>query len=382
MTMKKAIGVDVRGIHDGFKGGVGEYTHEVLTRMSTGGEYELRPLISGQRAKRQSLYPIAGLEPYPLIQPNKILNASLILRKRPFLDQVIAPAVQGMYMPNLNITSLSPSVPLVVTVHDLSFDIFPEVFSTKMRIWHRMIQPHRLLHRAQGIIAVSHSTARDIHDMYQIPKERIHVIHPGVSEVYFPLGVSVERREQLRAKYQLPEKFLLYLGVIEPRKNIQSVVKAFEEIAGEVSDTDLVIAGKTGWLAEQSTRAIRDSPVRARIHPVGFIDPEDKPDLYRLAQVFVYPSYYEGFGFPPIEAMACGTPTITSHTSSLPEVVEEAAWKVSPYDSGELAWAMKEILQNSDLASEYRQKGPVQARKFQWEANIQRMHRVFRQCFS
>ncbi len=375
------LAVDVRGIYDGFKGGIGEYTQEVLTRMSSSKEYTLHPVISGKRAKIQSRKSIAGLKPYHLDVPNKVLNTSLILRKKPYLDQMITPPVQGMYMPNLNITSLSSDIPLVLTVHDLSFEIFPEVFSRKMQLWHRLINPQKLLQRAQGIIADSESTAQDIVDIYNIARDKIHIAHPGVDAIYYPQMMSEKRKTELRDKYNLPKKFFLYLGTVEPRKNIRSLVRAFESIASDFSDTDLVIAGKTGWLAEQSTQEIRSSAYRDRIHRIGFVDAIDKPDLYRLAHIFVYPSYYEGFGFPPIEAMACGIPTITSHTSSLPEVVEESAWKVSPYDSDELAWSMKEMMQNNDIYNKYARKGPIRAKKFTWEETIQKIDAVFHRCF-
>ena len=152
-------------------------------------------------------------------------------------------------------------------------------------------------------------------------------------------------------RFHLYRRFALFIGTFEPRKNIPSIIEAYSAIADQV-EHDLVLAGSPGWLTGPIKQALAASPVRDRIHYLGFVSNEEKSALYHLADLFVYPSFYEGFGFPPLEALAAGTPVITSHNSSLPEVVGEWATLIDPYNVGELALVMQELLQHPSIVTE------------------------------
>jgi glycosyltransferase involved in cell wall biosynthesis len=162
--------------------------------------------------------------------------------------------------------------------------------------------------------------------------------------VIYP-GISLDVSGDVRAWRPLPQKFILYLGTLEPRKNVVSLVEAFSAIADTIPQ-DLVIAGSPGWLTKPVERAIAESPQRHRIHRLGFVPDELKGSLYAAADLFVYPSFYEGFGFPPLEALLAGTPVVTSYNSSLPEVVGEWATLIDPYKPAELATVLQELLRN------------------------------------
>lgn len=361
------IGIDSRGIRDGFKGGVGEYTQELLAGFADHSEHRYEVLSSGFRTPQGPLP--AGMKDTRIDLPNKYLNARLKLTRGPELDTYFSLRPDVVFMPNLNLSHVQEDVPLVVTVHDLSFEIYPEVFSQRMQLWHKWIEPKRLLQRADHIIAVSHSTKQDIQDLYGIPAKNISVTHLGVSDTFF--ADHSQEYSTVRERYHLPEKYILYLGTIEPRKNIARLVSAFEQIAASHPEHHLVIAGKDGWLCEDIHRAINTSPVSEKIHSIGFVESAHKPALYAMAELFVYPSLYEGFGFPPLEAMASGTATITSQVSSLPELVKESAWKVSPYDINDITESMHWLLKKPDIRSQYQELGRKRARLFRWNDTVQ-----------
>jgi len=184
---------------------------------------------------------------------------------------------------------------------------------------------------------------------------------------------SAEVRQN-KVRPLIPEKFILYFGTIEPRKNLIGLIKAFELLKDK--SIKLVIAGTKGWLYQDIFKIASQSKRKKDIIFTGFVKEEDKPYLYNLAQSFVYPSFFEGFGFPPLEAMACGIPTIVSANSSLPEVVGDAALMVNPKNIDELAWAMEESLVNNQLRERLIKKGLTQAQKFSWQRCAQQTLKV------
>jgi glycosyltransferase involved in cell wall biosynthesis len=178
------------------------------------------------------------------------------------------------------------------------------------------------------------------------------------------------RMSNVIKKYHLPKNFILYFGTIEPRKNISGLIRAFELLKEKNKDFKkvyLVIAGGKGWLFKNIFAMAARSKFAKHIIFTGFVSPEDKVYLYNLADLFVYPSFFEGFGFPPLEAMACGVPTITSNTSSLPEIAQDAALMVNPYDTDELAWAMEQVLSDVALRKELARRSLAQAKLFSWD---------------
>ncbi len=365
------IGIDARGIRDGFKGGVGEYTQHITQVLNHYSDLKLETLSTGLRQSSD----IGGVLDTWIPYPNKLLNISLKLASQPYIDSLFTRSPDKIWMPNWNITAISPETELILTVHDIAFRILPEVFSWRMRLWHQYIGIDKLLTRANTIIAVSESTKRDLIDIYQVNPDKIQVIYSGIDPL-FRQPIQSDAIERVKQRYQLPERYILYLGTIEPRKNIQLLIRAFEKLATKDKDIRLVIAGVNGWLYHQIHRMIDNSLYSDRILRIGFVDIEDKPIVYHLAQIFVYPSLYEGFGFPPLEAMASGTPTIVANNSAFPEIVLDAAYKTSPYDVLELTDIMNTLLTDKTMHTSYKELGLKRSLNFDWNNTGQRVHEI------
>jgi glycosyltransferase involved in cell wall biosynthesis len=303
--------------------------------------------------------------------PNKLLNAAISFLGRPTIESLCGD-VDAVYLPNLSFAATER--PYAVTVHDLSFVRYPRYFSAKQRAWHAAIHPARLLARASRVIAVSSHTKTDITETFGVPSERIDVISPAV-------GPEFRRSDdaaiaEIRAKYGIGRRpFILYLGTLEPRKNVRRLIEAYGRID---ADADLVIAGGRGWLDGDVFDAAASSPKRDRIRFLGYVDEQDKPALYSAASVFAYPSHYEGFGMPPLEAMACGTPVLASHASSLPEVVGDAGLLVDPHDLTALVDGLEAILTDARLRDAFRDAGPERATRFTWQQSAERLERTLR----
>jgi len=289
--------------------------------------------------------------------------------------------VDIFFLPNLNFVAVTDKAKLIVTAHDLSFEAFPETFSWKRRFWHFFINFRRLVLSADKVIAVSQSTKNDLMMRYNVPEKSIAVISSGIGEQFRVMSRNDDKLISVQKKYYLPYKFILSLETFEPRKNILSLIKSYEalqRLGHPVFDKyALVIAGACGWKYGEIFKAIANSPYKKKIVLPGFIVDEDKPALYNLASVFVYPSLYEGFGFPPLEAMASGTPVITSHSSSLPEVVGEAGILIDPYQPEELFQALQQVLLDQEFANLLQKKGTERASFFSWDKTAQSTYEIF-----
>ncbi len=365
------IGIDIRCLAEGRRTGVEEYTRKTLSWLFE----SYKDLPDLEWAVR---YPNVELKTFHI--PNKLLNLSLWYFRWPHLDKLLG-GVDVYFVPNINFVAVSKKAKLVVTAHDLSFEYFPEAFSAKQRFWHYLINFRGLVKRADAVIAVSHSTKEDLVSVYKINPEKITVVHSGVDGEFRPLSRNNPELLEVQKKYNLPYNFILSLGTFEPRKNTVATVHAFEafcKVYPKLSkDGHLVLAGAYGWKSDELRNAVINSPERKHIHVVGYVAPEDKAGLYNLAQVFVYPSLYEGFGFPPLEALACGTPVITSNVASLPEVVEGNAILIDPYYPDDIMEALAAIYENSSLKENLIEGGLAQAQKFQWLQTSKKTHQVF-----
>jgi len=263
----------------------------------------------------------------------------------------------------------------VVTIYDMTFQLMPKRHSLHKRLYFRAMIP-AMVKGSDRVIATSESTKRDILGFVRVEKEKICVIHLGVAGRFEPVRDG-ERLAEIREKYNLPREFILFVGVIEPRKNLETLVDAY--LADSLSDRfDLVLAGSLGWDYSGLVRKIASSRVRGRVRMPGYVADADLPALYSAATAFVYPSLYEGFGLPPLEAMACGTPVITSSVSSLPEVVGEAAILVDPKDVGALASALQRILKDRQLREELSRRGRERAKLFTWDQTAEKTLEVYR----
>ena len=256
------------------------------------------------------------------------------------------------------------SIPTVLTVHDLIFRHLPDHHKPLNR-WYLNLTVPLYCRRATHIIAVSECTRRDLMAAYAVPPEKITVVHEAADPRFRPQ--PPEAVAAVRARYDLPERFLLFVGTIEPRKNLARLLAAFEVIHGEGLTDGLVIVGRRGWLYGDFFARLEQSPARRAVIFPGYVPDEELPLWYSAADVLAYPSLYEGFGLPPLEAMACGTPVVVSNVSSLPEVVGDAALLVDPDDISELTVALWRLLTDEGLRAEMREKGLKRAAHFSWE---------------
>lgn len=237
-----------------------------------------------------------------------------------------------MHFP-VNVVSIPPSVPQVLTVHDLAFHHFPEQYpAAKQRYLRAMTRLS--VRRATRVIAVSETTRQDILTLYGCSPERVVAIPNGVGAEMQPLPQA--QVETFRREHDLPSDFVLFLGTLQPRKNLETLLRAYAKIVDRL-EWPLVVAGAAGWQYDRIFQLVRQLGLTNRVRFAGFVRGEELPLWYNAATLFVYPSLYEGFGLPALEAMACGTPVIVSNSSSLPEVVGDAGLLVDPRDVSALA---------------------------------------------
>jgi len=267
----------------------------------------------------------------------------------------------------LHMTYVAPprlACPLVLSIHDVSYRIFPRFFSPRVRLQLALtVGPG--VRKARRIIAISESAKRDIVRFYGVNPRRV-VVTPLAAGAHFsPQSESEIRR--VRQAYGLPERYVLAVGNKQPRKNLPRLVQAFGSLAAEMPELVLVIAGQSGWQGSEVENVVKEMGLGRRVRFTGFVPGADLPALYSGADVFCYPSMYEGFGLPPLEAMACGAATITSNTSSLPEVVGDSALTVEPTSVADLTEALRTLLDNEAMRREYSRRGIERASLFSWD---------------
>lgn len=266
-------------------------------------------------------------------------------------------------------------IPTVVTFHDMTFFTHPHLHTLPKRLFFPWMM-RRSAKKTNYLIADSENTRRDAIRLLSIPPEKIETVHLGYEDIFRPLD-NPELLAATRQKYRLPEKFLLYTGAIEPRKNVSLLLTVFEQLAQRGLEQDLVLAGNLGWMYESVLSQIEGMAARKRVHRLGHVAYTELPPIYNLADVFVYPSIYEGFGLPPLEAMACGVPVITSNISSMPEFVGNAGILVPPDDETALMQAIERVLQDASLRRRLAVEGPRQASHFTWQHTAQKTLRIY-----
>jgi len=263
--------------------------------------------------------------------------------------------------------------PIVITVHDIAYIRFPYLLNKSRQIYKKYIL-NSSIKKADIIIADSHSTKRDIVEFFNVDEKKIKVVHLGVESRFRPIS----NVEDYRTRNNLPSKMILNIGTLEPRKNVVALIKAFKKLQERgFKDYVLVIAGEKGWLYKRIFEEIKSSGVEQSIRLLGVVRDEDLPLLYNCTDLFVYPSLYEGFGLPPLEAMACGIPVITSNTSSLPEVVGNAGIMVGPDDVNSLCEAMHNVLKDKELWHHMSKKGLERAKLFSWEETARKVLEIY-----
>ena len=266
---------------------------------------------------------------------------------------------------------------VILTVYDLVVELFPETMEEKNRELLRK-EMRRSIKRADHIITISNSAKSELVNVLGISEEKIDIISPGVDYDIFNTRVNAETKSRVKHKYSLPDEYILYLGTLEPRKNISTLIKAFIKLKKEKKITEkLVIAGKKGWNYENIYKIIYKNNFENEIIFTGYVDENEKPAIYQMSKLFVFPSLYEGFGIPVLESMASGVPVIVSNTSSLPEVVEDAGILVDPQKVEDIEISIYKVLTNEKLRTELIEKGLEQSKKFTWETSASKLYKIY-----
>ncbi len=279
------------------------------------------------------------------------------------------------FSPNYLVPVVCPAKS-VITIHDMTYTFFSDKHIKKQLLLFNTLLPGSV-RKCSRIIADSENTKKDIMKVFKVPEEKIVVIHIAADGRYRPLD-NKEMISKVKRKYKISSDYILYVGTIEPRKNIIRLIESFNLLKkNNRINYKLVIAGRKGWKYDEIIKTADRSDFRDEIIFTGYVPEEDMVCLYNGAELMVYPSLYEGFGLPPLEAMACGTPVITSNTSSLPEVVGDAAILIDPNDTRRISEAILKVLENRKLRNELAGKGLKRAGMFSWEKTAGEVRKVF-----
>ncbi len=373
--------IDIRPLMDKYYSGVSEYVFRLLQAIfaiDTQNKYILFCNAAGDVESRLPKFDQANVTVVTRHIPNKIFNYAMLWPfNRPRFDKLVGEKVDIFFMPHLQFASVSAGVKSILAIHDISFLVNPRFFSWRKNVWHWFVNARRLARRFDRVVAVSESTKQDLVRIAGVDEQRIRVIHSGILPEFKPMDEAATA--EVRGRYGLAKPYIFFLATIEPRKNIEGLCEAFSILKEDekYSDLELVIAGGRGWKAGPIFKALKHSAHASDIRILDYVPSEDRPALYAAASVFAFPSFYEGFGFPPLEAMACGTPVVVAANSSLFEIVGTAGILVDPYEPAAIARGIDEIMSNPALAQELSEAGIRQAAQFSWNNAAQAYIELF-----
>jgi len=345
---------------------------EALAQIDSVNQYTIYITTDEARERFQHRWPnfkVRGTFPHtPLIRIPLTLSAEL--RKNP-VDVLHVQFTAPPFCP----------CPVVVSIHDLSFEHLPETFRRRSRTQLRLTVRHSA-RRAARILTLSEHTRGDIIATYGIEPSRITAI-PLAAPRHFAPVEDYRELQRVRHNYGIDGPYILSVGSIQPRKNLARLVNAYALLRGKYSQSELpklVLVGKCAWLYDETLRALEQTGVKDSVIVTGYVPEADLPALYSGALCFVYPSYFEGFGLPPLEAMKCGAPVIVGNKTSLPEVVGDAALTVDPFDVSSIAAAIERLINDSVLRQELSVKGPERAEMFDWRETARRTLEIYQQA--
>ncbi|HUO85979.1 MAG TPA: glycosyltransferase family 1 protein [Thermoanaerobaculia bacterium] len=374
MASPPTIAVDLRALVPE-AAGIGVYTRSLLDVLAAPGRPGgFRYLGLSQRAVRGGDELAAGgvsleVQPAPL---------GVLWQQTRLPARLAAGDVDLLWSP-LATLPWRPPVPSVVTVHDLTALLFPEAHTARVR-WSMLPFLARSLATARQVVAISQATAADVAVHFPEVRDRLRVVPNGVDRRYRPAGA--DEVAAIRAGLGAPDGYLLAVGTLEPRKNLGTLLTAWEALAAaDRAFPPLVLVGGAGWETRSFRRRLAELERRGLRH-LGRVDDDRLLALYQGATAFAYPSLYEGFGLPVLEAMACGVPVVTSDVSSLPEIAGDAALLVDPRDASALARALRRLIDEPALAADLAARGRIRAAEFSWERTAAAMEDVFREALA
>lgn len=375
------IGIDCRTILNpgrGEQAGIAHYTYYLvkhLLKFDKRNEYVLFFDSRMQRERTHELeQPNVKIVYFPFSQYRKFLPVGyshLLITgalMREHLDLYHAPATS---------VPLTYRGPTVVTVHDLAIYKHPKLFPSGQLLSTKVVVP-RSIRRAKRVIAVSETTKRDVRQLFRVGDKRVKLIYEG-----FVRERAAATVVDVKEKYGL-DKYVLFVGTIEPRKNLVNLIRGFSSVANlpSLRKTSLILVGAPGWKYGDVIKAIKDAKIGSRVRYLGYVPHHDKLQLIEHAQAFAFPTLYEGFGLPVLEAMSLGCPVVTSRISALPEIVGTAAVFVNPHKFREIGQAIAKVVGNANLRSKLIADGQKRSSMFTWDATARETLAVYREVFA
>jgi glycosyltransferase involved in cell wall biosynthesis len=360
--------------------GIGTYVRNLVAALLARDTTNRYTLLTSGRATSERPFPTAeNVRGRSILIPDRCLNILWYRWRVPVPPATLFAGRTDLYHgPDFVLPPLGKSMHKVVTIHDLAFLEHPEYAVPSLAAYLKKVVPESVA-AADAVIAVSQETARSLVTHFDTPREKITVIPLGVDK-HFRRITDPILLDATRHKFKLRHPLVLSVGTLEPRKNHSGLIKAFYQATKQKDGPAmLAIAGGKGWLYEETQQLIADLKLERKVRFLGRVTDLELVTLYSMADIFAFPSFFEGFGIPPIEAMACGAPVITSRTSSLPEVVGDAALLVDPHNIDEIARTMLRLLKQEPLRAELRQKGYQRAQQFTWDEVARRTLNVYQQ---
>ncbi|HEY3992576.1 MAG TPA: glycosyltransferase family 1 protein [Ktedonobacteraceae bacterium] len=363
--------------------GIGNYVRSLLDAMLTVDKENEYTLITSGRPTSERPFPDApNVRGRTVFIPDRYLNVLWYRWRAPLPATLFTGKIDMYHGPDFVLPPLGAKIRKVVTIHDLAFLEHPEYAVPSLAEYLKKVVPESVA-AADVVAAVSHDAAHTLVEHFQTPREKITIIpnglRPHFKRITDPILLGATAN-----KFGLKHPLVLGVGTLEPRKNHLGLIKAFHQAQSAKNNRPamLALAGGQGWLYEETKQLVADLKLEKKVRFLGRVSELELAVLYSLADVFAFPSFFEGFGVPPLEAMACGAPVITSNTSSLPEVVGDAALMVDPRNIDELATAITRLLGDEKLREELRQKGFERAQMYTWPKSAQKMLEVYQALYN